>query len=121
MRSTSLLRIDAHTLQGWLACGDTVLIDVREPAEYAREHIIEARLIPLCTLDAARLPTDKRIVLCCASGNRSQTAAKLLALPGLAHLEGGLFAWKAHGLPTVKKQAMRPGFVRRVGPPAQIA
>ena len=122
MSSHSLIRIDARTLQAWLACGDTVVIDVRDAAEYAREHIVGARLMPLCSLDATGLPKGKRIVLCCASGNRSQTAARRLAVPGLAHLEGGLFAWKAYGFPTLKKQPARlAGAMRRCEPPAQAA
>ena len=108
MSINSLVCIDPQTLRAWLACGDTVLIDVREDAEHAREHIAGARLMPLCKLDAAQLPKDKRIVLCCASGNRSRTAARRLALPGLAHLQGGLFAWKAYGFPTVKKRPATP-------------
>ena len=114
-------RIDSRTLQAWLACGDTVLIDVREPVEYAREHIVGAQLMPLCTVDAAQLPKGKRIVLCCASGNRSQTAARRLAIPGLVQLEGGLFAWKAHGFPTVKKHRPGPGWPRRFDASAQAA
>jgi rhodanese-related sulfurtransferase len=121
MSSQSLVRIDSQTLQAWLACGDTVLIDVREPAEYAREHIVGARLMSLASLDASELPREKRIVLCCASGNRSQTAARRLALPGLAHLEGGLFAWKAYGFPTVKKAPARLGSVGRFAAPRQAA
>jgi rhodanese-related sulfurtransferase len=117
----SLIRLDAQTLQAWLASGDTIIIDVREPGEYEREHIVGARLMSLCTLDVSQLPRDKRIVLCCASGNRSQTAARRLGLPGLAHLEGGLFAWKAYGLPTVRKQPARLGTLRRCDPPAQPA
>jgi rhodanese-related sulfurtransferase len=121
MNTYPLVRIDAQTLQAWLGCDDTVLIDVREPGEYAREHIVGAKLMPLCSLDAAQLPRGKRIVLCCASGNRSQTAARRLGVPGLAHLEGGLFAWKAYGLPTVKKQPARLPSMRRCDPPAQPA
>ena len=121
MSSHSLIRIDSHTLQAWLACGDTVLVDVREPAEYAREHIVGARLMSLAALDATQLPRDKRIVLCCASGNRSQTAARRLGLAGLAHLEGGLFAWKAYGLPTVKRQSPRLGPMGGFAAPGQPA
>ena len=117
----SPLRVDAKTLQAWLASGDTVLIDVREPMEYAREHIAGARLMSLCALDPAQLPRGKRIVLCCASGNRSQAAARRLGLPGLVQLTGGLFAWKAYGLPTVKKPGPRLGTMRRLEPPLQAA
>jgi rhodanese-related sulfurtransferase len=110
MRTHETDRIGAKTLEAWIACGDTVVIDVREPAEFAREHIIGARLMPLSSLDATQLPRDKRIVLCCASGSRAQAAARRLRLPSLVRLEGGLFAWKAYGLPTIKAQRekMRP-------------
>jgi rhodanese-related sulfurtransferase len=121
MASGAAARIDSKTLQAWLACGDTVLIDVREPAEYGREHIPGAQLMPLCTVNAVQLPRGKRIVLCCASGNRSQTAARRLGLPTIVDLEGGLFAWKAYGLPTVKKHRPGPGLFRRFGPSAQAA
>lgn len=121
MASGAAERIDSKTLQAWLACGDTVLIDVREPGEYEREHIVGAQLMPLCTVDAAHLPQGKRIVLCCASGNRSQTAARRLSIPGLTQLAGGLFAWKAYGLPTVKKHRPAPGAVRRFDASAQAA
>jgi rhodanese-related sulfurtransferase len=114
-------RIDSKTLQEWLASGDTALIDVREPAEYVREHIVGAQLMPLHTIDLAQLPRGKRIVLCCASGNRSQTAARKLAIPGIVDLEGGLFAWKAYGLPTVKKTRTSPGLPRRFDARAQAA
>jgi rhodanese-related sulfurtransferase len=121
MGLSAAVRIDSKTLEAWLACGDTALIDVREPGEYAREHIPGAQLIPLCTIDRAQLPKGKRIVLCCASGSRSQAAVRRLTLPGLVDLEGGLFAWKAHGLPTVKKHRPGPGLFRRFDAPAHAA
>ena len=119
MTGKYLTRIDPATLQAWLACGDTVLVDVREATEHAREHISGARLMLLYKLDPSALPRDKRIVLCCASGNRSQTAARRLSLEGLAHLEGGLDAWKAAGLPTVQKQPLRRSPIGRSGPRLQ--
>jgi rhodanese-related sulfurtransferase len=100
----TLVRIDPTTLSAWLARGDTVLIDVRKIAEFDREHIPGARSMPLASLDVSALPAEKRIVLCCAAGCRSQTAARRLGLSGLAHLEGGLAAWKAAGFATVTKQ-----------------
>ena len=41
-----------------LKAGKILLIDVREPAEYASERIHGALLYPLSTFDAAALPTD---------------------------------------------------------------
>lgn len=121
MTGKCLIRIDPATLKAWLGCGDTVLIDVREPAEFAREHIAGARLMPLSRLDARDLPEGMRIVLCCAGGCRSQTAARRLGLAGLAHLEGGLSAWSAAGFATVEKQPARPSANDRFEPPAQLA
>ena len=48
--------IDPATLSAWLGAGDTVLIDVREPAEHDREHIAGSRLMPLSQLDSHSLP-----------------------------------------------------------------
>ncbi len=81
------------------------LVDVREPAEYAAEHIHGALLFPLSTFDPTALPMDpnKPIVLNCGIGKRSAMAAAKCAQAGVAinrHLRGGLSAWKATGLPT---------------------
>ena len=121
MTAKSLIRIHAETLQAWLAEADTVLIDVREHTEFALEHIRGARLMPLWRLDASALPKGKRIVLCCASGNRSQTAARRLDIDGLAHLEGGLAAWKAAGLPMVHRLPFNPASIERFQRAAQHA
>ena len=80
-----------------------LLIDVREPGEFAREHIAGAQSLPLSAFDASRLPRDRHIVLCCQSGARSSRAVAQLEAVGLhdvAHLDGGLSAWKAAHLTT---------------------
>lgn len=79
------------------------LIDVREPAEFAREHIAGARSVPLSAFDPAQLPRDRRLVLCCQSGARSGRALAQLEAAGfhdVADLEGGMGAWKAAKLTT---------------------
>lgn len=89
-----------------LARGEIVLIDVREPLEYAAERIHGALLYPLSTFDPAELPHDERrpIVFQCGSGKRSATAfnaATKVGVPVKAHMRGGIGAWKLAGLPTV--------------------
>ena len=92
-------------VQGLLDEGRILLIDVREPDEYARERIPGALLYPLSTFDAAHLPAEgaRAVVFYCAAGGRSLTAARLRKVTGqpAAHMAGGIVAWKALGLPTV--------------------
>ena len=84
-----------------------LLIDVREPDEYVAEKIAGATNVPLSTFDPAALPDagGKTVVLQCAGGKRSAMAVDRCRKAGQAietHLAGGLTAWKAAGLPTVK-------------------
>jgi rhodanese-related sulfurtransferase len=95
-----------------LKAGKILLMDVREPAEYAAERIHGALLYPLSTFEAAALPADaaRRVVFHCGSGKRSLTAAeKRLAggEPHAAHTGGGIAAWKAAGLPVIAPEGTR--------------
>ncbi|MDR3527631.1 MAG: rhodanese-like domain-containing protein [Rhizomicrobium sp.] len=85
-----------------LAQNAIVLIDVREAWEYDSAHIKGARLVPLSTFDPHRLPDDKPIVFQCAVGGRSANAVAACQAAGLAldsHMQGGIQAWIAAGLP----------------------
>ncbi len=89
--------LDAHQI---------LLIDVREPDEFAAEKIAGALNVPLSTLNPGALPDPggKTIVLQCAGGKRSAMAVDKCRKANQAvetHLAGGLAAWKAAGLPTV--------------------
>jgi rhodanese-related sulfurtransferase len=89
-----------------LARGEIVLIDVREPNEYAAERIHGALLFPLSTFDPAGLPDDvgKQVVVHCGSGKRSEMALNKAVAAGVkvrSHMGGGIIAWKAEGLPVV--------------------
>lgn len=80
-----------------------LLVDVREPDEYAAQRIAGALLFPLSTLDALALPPDgpRRVVFQCGSGKRSALAAQARLAAGAAqaaHLTGGITAWKMAGL-----------------------
>jgi rhodanese-related sulfurtransferase len=87
--------------------GQILLIDVREPHEFAAERIKGAENYPLSRFDPSALPDPegKQIVLSCAGGVRSLRAMDQCQMAGLEvrhHLAGGLNAWKAAGLPTEK-------------------
>lgn len=103
-----------------LDSGDIVLVDVRETKEYDLEHISGALLMPLSELDAELFPqlSDKPLVLHCAIGKRSAAAGRLLLKAGHArvlHMEGGLTAWKAEGLP-IEDAIEAPGDPEKVAP-----
>ena len=82
-----------------------VVIDVREPDEFARGKIPGAYTIPRGVLEMqvdGRLPLDTTVVLYCGGGARSALAAKSLADMGydkVENLRGGWGAWVNSGLP----------------------
>ncbi|MEY4337577.1 MAG: hypothetical protein RL680_472 [Actinomycetota bacterium] len=80
---------------------DFLLIDVREPEEFAQSRIPGSVLIPVAGfVDASAfklLPRDKEIILHCRSGIRSATCLALIQKAGFTnsrHLEGGIVAWE---------------------------
>ena len=116
---TSLNPIKAADLKRRLDGGDTVLIDVRETDEHAREHILGARLAPLSAIDAHDFDRDhaKAAVFHCKSGMRTNTNCARLAtnVEGPAFmLEGGLDAWKRAGLSVRKKPGAPIELMRQV-------
>lgn len=99
--------------------GEAVLIDVREPMEHARERIEGARLVPLERLCAEAVGDTGgcRVILHCASGNRSgQGVRKLLEEHGVqvSHVTGGIAGWKQAGLPTVVNRKAPLPIMRQV-------
>jgi len=92
--------------------GDAVLIDVREPDEWAETGVAEpAVLLSLSDLRGERKAwkpfleknRDKTLLLYCRSGNRSGQAAAILAKEGFKPANvGGFSGWKAAGLPVRK-------------------
>ncbi len=93
-------------LQSRLEAGEqVVVIDVREPDEFAKGKIPGAYTIPRGVLEMqvdGRLPLDTTVVLYCGAGARSALACKSLAEMGydnVENLEGGWGAWVRLGLP----------------------
>jgi rhodanese-related sulfurtransferase len=95
-----------------VADGKAVLIDVREPAEWAESGVAApAVLLPKSDFDGDQkqwkefLGTvgDKQLILYCRSGNRSGKVAAALAAQGRPTANAGAFKdWAAAGLPTRK-------------------
>ena len=83
---------------------EAVVLDVREPEEYAHGHVPGAVSLPQADL-ATRLgevPRDRPLLVVCEAGMRSLRAAQFLRQVGfddVASVAGGTAAWRAAGKP----------------------
>lgn len=114
---TSPASITPAQAMTWLSTGQAVLIDVREPAEFAASHIAYATSAPLAqasdVLRGMDLPGDRRIIFQCQKGGRGGQvcAAVGTTAPGgqrVFNLEGGIEAWTKAGLPVVASDGATP-------------
>ena len=101
--------IDVETLTG--AAHRFLIVDVREPEEFAAGNIDDSINVPLSTLIPGLGPTtetgdltalteeSRRICVYCQSGGRSLIAAYTLSqvgIVGAVSLAGGILAWLDH-------------------------
>lgn len=81
-----------------------LLLDIRNPREWAAKHIPGSKNIPLNRLQEriSEVPRTARIAVHCAGGYRSSIAVSILHQHGLTNLiemAGGIAAWEAARLP----------------------
>ena len=86
-----------------------IVIDVCEPDEFARGHVIGAKNLPLGQLEEklAQLVKSKsaQVVMVCQVGARSARAAataRQLGFENVQSLAGGLKAWQVASMPVEK-------------------
>lgn len=105
--------LEPDSVAAELASGTVLLVDLRESEERAQHGVIPGAVhAPRGMLEFYADPASpyyrpeftprRRIVLHCASGGRSALAARTLQALGytdVAHLDGGLAAWRAAGHP----------------------
>ena len=96
-------RLSAQETNKRVTDGELKVVDVREPWEYARDHIPTAELTPLGQIIARpqEAITEDNVVFVCEVGQRSAVAAEMAAALGMQHvfnLEGGMQAWRTAGL-----------------------
>ncbi len=96
-----------------LESGDVLLVDIREPLEReqmgtipgaveAPRGMLEFLADPASPYHREEFRPDRRVILHCASGGRSALATVMLQELGysnVAHLDGGITAWKEEGKP----------------------
>jgi hydroxyacylglutathione hydrolase len=102
-------RVSALMVSEELAGGDQPLVlDIRNPREWAARHIDGSMNIPLNHLQERieEIPRGRRLAVHCAGGYRSSIAASILHQHGLTNLiemAGGLAAWEAAKLPVISQ------------------
>lgn len=94
-------------LSRMLAADSVLLVDVREPEEFAAGHIAGAVNLPLSSFSPSNVPdaAGRTVVLQCAGGKRSGMALDRCSRARAAidtHLAGGIGAWVAEGYPIVR-------------------
>lgn len=90
-----------------------LLIDVREPNEFATVRAAGAVLMPTSVFAAraGELPTDRPLLVVCHVGGRSAAVTGYLVRAGrtdVVNVAGGMEAWEAAGLP-VTRGPVQPG------------
>ncbi len=102
-------KVNAKEAAAMIATFDPVILDVRTPREYKKGHLKNAILLPVQKLQK-RLAglsgyKDRRVLIYCATGNRSTVASKILIDKGfkrIFNLGGGIAGWSRARYPIVK-------------------
>jgi len=88
---------------------DAVVIDVRDPGEYASGHITNARNIPEAQIGDRMKELEKfkarPVIVSCSTGSRSLIASATLRKNGFTEavsLKGGITAWRQASMPLEK-------------------
>jgi rhodanese-related sulfurtransferase len=103
------LEISPRELKERLNRGENILlVDVREPHEYAICQIEGAKLIPMGSIPAnlQKLDTDEDVVCYCHHGMRSLDVANWLRAQGIKSaksMAGGIDRWSIEIDPTVPR------------------
>lgn len=99
---------------------DVYVLDVRTPSEFNSSHLKGATLIPVTNVFGSNLssdqllqartdevPKDKKVLVYCRTGKRSEAASGILVKAGnsqVYNLIGGINAWTEAGLPVVSSE-----------------
>jgi len=92
--------VDLESFARAVDTGGVMVVDVREPHEFAAGHIPAAINLPLSRFDPQEIPTGRPVVLVCQAGGRSRQALQRAHAAGRAdvkHYTGGMNGWRMYG------------------------
>jgi rhodanese-related sulfurtransferase len=97
---------------GAAGAASPLVVDVREPNEFAAVRLEGVALVPMSTFAARfeELPRDRPLLVMCAAGSRSAAATAHLLRNGwtdVANVAGGITEWEKAGLPVVRGPVTR--------------
>jgi rhodanese-related sulfurtransferase len=99
-----MIELTAKELAKKIEENSVLLVDIRRPDEYKKNHFPNSIHIDFYDDDFEmlfkELPLDKHIVLYCQNGNRSALALTFLEsidITNASHLQGGITAWLEQG------------------------
>lgn len=98
-------QVDSAQAQELILNQNAMVVDVREPHEYAAGRIPNAKSIPLrqigLHIESLKQHSDRPIILSCRTGSRSEMACRFLSESGLDNiynLASGLMGWQSANL-----------------------
>jgi rhodanese-related sulfurtransferase len=97
------IALEPERVAEMLARGEAELIDVREDSEWEAGHIAGARHVELerVPAEAETIDRGRPVIFQCRGGSRSGMVAAAFRESGwdAYSVDGGLRAWREHGLP----------------------
>lgn len=117
--NAALIPLKPEDVERRLQRRQAVLIDIREPDEFARRHVRGALSRPLSAFEQAHLKVEagRDVVCTCRTGMRTGANCQRLAavVDGVAFvLDGGVDAWAAAGLPVQENRKAPLEIIRQV-------
>lgn len=101
--------ISPNELHQLMISDDIGVVDVREGAEYRKEHIENAINCPLSEFDVDKISKFQKVVLYCKVGRRSAIACEELWQKNpnieIFNLEGGIESWRLFKFETVTEDS----------------
>jgi glyoxylase-like metal-dependent hydrolase (beta-lactamase superfamily II)/rhodanese-related sulfurtransferase len=119
LRGGPVPQTTVDALEGRLAADGGILVDVREPEEFAAGHVPGALNLPQADLasNLDAVPRDRPVYLVCQGGFRSRRAAQFLRQVGydrVVNVDGGTSAWIEAGKPvSVPDPGAKPRILAR--------